>query len=152
MGAGEIGHIVVAENGRSCTCGNRGCLETVASTAAILVQARKVLGQPDLTWEALVAQFKDGEAVITNLITTTGHYLGKAIASLVGGYNIHHIVITGRIGQFGQPLLDVIQAEMQGRVMPALADQTAVSFSSFGDEVVILGCSAMILHEELGII
>jgi N-acetylglucosamine repressor len=152
MGAGEIGHIVMAENGRSCTCGNRGCLETVAGTAAILAQARELLGQPDLTWESLLAKFENGEAVATNLITTVGHYLGKAIASLVGGYNVHHIVITGRMAHFGQPLLDVIQTEMRGRVMPALADQTKISFSSFGDEVVILGCSAMVLHEELGII
>jgi N-acetylglucosamine repressor len=37
--AGEIGHLVVVEEGRQCRCGNRGCLETVASEQAILQRA-----------------------------------------------------------------------------------------------------------------
>ena len=152
MGAGEIGHVVVVENGRSCTCGNRGCLETVAGMVAILEQAQEALGQPDLTWDGLVAAYENGETAVTDIITTTGKYLGKAIASLVGSYNIHHIVITGRVSQFGQPLLDTIQAEMRQRSMPLMADKTQVSFADFGNEVVMLGCSAMILNEELGII
>lgn len=145
MGAGEIGHVVVEENGRSCTCGNRGCLETVASTTVILQQT-------NLTWEALVAAYENGETAVINLITRIGQHLGKAIASLVGSTNIHHIVITGRIAQFGQPLLDTIQAEMEHRAMPIMAKKTEVSFAEFGNEVVMLGCSAMILNEELGII
>lgn len=153
MGAGEIGHIVVVEeNGRSCTCGNRGCLETVAGTAAILEQAQQTLKQPDLVWEDVVNAFAQGEANITSIVTTAGQYLGKAIASLIGGYNIHHIVLTGRVAQFGQPLLDIIHAEMIKRSMPIMAADTQVSFAEFGNEVVILGCSAMILNEELGII
>lgn len=145
MGAGEIGHVVVADNGRSCSCGNRGCLETVASTPAILQQANQ-------TWEELVAAYENGETEIINLITSIGQHLGKAIAALVGSTNIHHIVITGRLAQFGQPLLNTIQAEMRQRAMPIMADNTQVSFAQFGNEVVMLGCSAMILNEELGII
>jgi len=152
MGAGEIGHVVVEENGRSCTCGNRGCLETVAGTSAILEQAQETLDQPNLTWEELVAAFENGETAVTDLITTVGHYLGKTTASLIGSYNIHHIVITGRVALFGQPLLDIIQAEMKKRSMPIMAEKTEVSFAEFGNEVVMLGCSAMILNEELGII
>ena len=145
MGAGEIGHVVVAENGRFCTCGNRGCLETVASTTAILEQV-------NLTWAELVAAYKNEEPESTALITGVGHYLGKAIAALIGSTNIHHIVITGRLAQFGQPLLDTIQAEMRQHAMPLMADKTEVSFAKFGNEVVILGCSAMILNKELGVI
>lgn len=145
MGAGEIGHVVVVDNGRSCTCGNRGCLETVASTTAILAQA-------NLTWAELIAAYENGETAVTDLITNVGNYLGQAIAALVGSTNIHHIVITGRLAQFGQPLLDTIQTEMRHRAMPIMADKTEVSFAKFGNEVVMLGCSAMILNEELGII
>lgn len=152
MGAGEIGHVVVEENGSSCTCGNRGCLETVASTATLLTQAQEALDQPNLTWEELVASYEQDEITAINLITTTGKYLGKAIATLVGSTNIQNIVITGRVSQFGQPFLDTIQAEMRQRSMPIMADKTEVSFAAFGDEVVMLGCSAMILNEELGII
>ncbi|MFO7680650.1 MAG: ROK family transcriptional regulator [Chloroflexota bacterium] len=159
-GAGEIGHVTAVDNGRSCTCGNVGCLETVAGSAAILQDAQTAVNQPDLTWPELVTAYENGETVtstssaqsVTHIINTAGKHMGSAIAALVGVLNVHHIVIHGRIAAFGPPLLAVIQAEMAQRVMPRMAAQTQVSFSTFGSEVVMLGCSAMILNEELGII
>jgi N-acetylglucosamine repressor len=159
-GAGEIGHVTAVDNGRSCTCGNVGCLETVAGSAAILQDAQTAVNQPDLTWPELVTAYENGETVtstssaqsVTHIINTAGKHMGSAIAALVGALNVHHIVIHGRIAAFGPPLLAVIQAEMAQRVMPRMAAQTQVSFSTFGSEVVMLGCSAMILNEELGII
>src|SRR6185437_4916462 len=43
--AGEFGHITVDENGPLCSCGNNGCLETVASCAAIIQDVRTAMGQ-----------------------------------------------------------------------------------------------------------
>ena len=46
--AGELGHVFVADKGAVCRCGNRGCLETVASTDALLALLRPAHGD-DLT-------------------------------------------------------------------------------------------------------
>ena len=43
--AGEVGHIVVDENGPKCGCGNYGCLETFASTGRIVEKARRMIRQ-----------------------------------------------------------------------------------------------------------
>ena len=43
--AGEFGHITVDENAPLCSCGNNGCVETVASCAAIIQGVRTALGQ-----------------------------------------------------------------------------------------------------------
>lgn len=157
MGAGEIGHVVVERfgregNGRLCTCGNHDCLETVASTAAILQQARQATHQPDLDWTAVAAAYHAGDTAVNPLIDSAAVYLGGAIAALVGITNVHHIVLAGRVNQFGEPFLQRIQAEMSRRVMPSLAADTQVSYATFGSEIVMLGCSAMILQQELGII
>jgi N-acetylglucosamine repressor len=153
MGAGEIGHVVVeGMNGRLCTCGNEGCLETVASTAAILQQARDVTGRPEMVWADVVAAYEGGETAVVTLLHTVAAYLGRTIAYLVGAVNVHHVVLAGRVREFGEGWLARIQAEMQRHVMPTLAAQTQICYAAFGPEIVILGCSAMILHEELGII
>lgn len=165
-GAGEIGHVVVAENGETCRCGNRGCLETVSSTRAILQHAQQMAPPqspstaestdpppiPAVTWEAIVAALQAGDTAVGELVTTSGKYLGVAVANLIGSLNIHHIVIAGRVTQFGDTLLAAIQAESKRRALPSMAAATQVTLSTLGSDIVILGSSAMILHHELGII
>jgi N-acetylglucosamine repressor len=145
MGAGEIGHVVVEEDGRNCTCGNAGCLETVAGTAAMMAQA-------DMGWEALVEAYDAGDPAVVAIVQRAANFLGRAIANLVGSLNVHHVALAGRVNRFGPAFLAWIQAELQQRVMPSMAADTQVSYSAHGAEIVMLGCSAMILNQELGII
>jgi len=159
-GAGEIGHVVVDENGTRCVCGNQGCLETVSSTQAILQQAQRAgLAQPEsrlaeaeVTWESLVAAVNAADPTAHNLIAHAGRYLGMAIANLIGGFNIQHIALSGRVSQLGDSFLDAVRTEARRRVLPEMADATDVSYTTLGREIVILGSSALVLQQELGIV
>lgn len=153
LSAGEIGHVVVDDgpNGRPCTCGNTGCLETVASAAAILRQAQDAAGQPDLAWEDVVAAYGEGETAVTAIVHHAANALGQAIAGLIGSLNVRHIVLAGPVSQFSPPFLETIATAARRRVMPALAAATEISATTLGSDMVILGCSAMILRQELGI-
>lgn len=154
LSAGEIGHVVVDDgpDGRPCTCGNTGCLETVASAAAILRQAQEAVGQPDLTWEDVAAAYAQGETAVTAIVHHAANALGQAISGLIGSLNVHHIVLAGPVVALGQPYLQAVTAAARQHVMPTLAAETEINFSTLGSDLVILGCSAMILNEELGII
>ncbi|MFO7537292.1 MAG: ROK family transcriptional regulator [Chloroflexota bacterium] len=159
FGAGEVGHVVVVEpnQGVACRCGLRGCLETVASTRAIWHQAEALApGNPHytagLTWEAIGDALTAGDAATTALITEVGHYLGLTIANLVGSLNIHNLVLAGRIDLFGDTLLSAITHTVQQRVLPAMAADTTVHFSTLGRDIVLLGSAAMVLKHELGIV
>lgn len=159
--AGEIGHVVVAENGELCACGNYGCLETIASTSAILRQAQAIAEtQPDsdlastptLDWDSLVAAFAADDSATTALITRVGQSLGIAVANLIAAFNIHQILISGRVAAFGEVLLQAIQSEARRRVLPSMAAETNISFTTIGADIGILGSAAMLLKNELGII
>ncbi|MCA9951839.1 MAG: ROK family transcriptional regulator [Anaerolineales bacterium] len=161
FGAGEIGHVVVAEQGELCACGNVGCLEKMAGTQTILQKAQLIAAnptlsdlnvRPDVTWETIVAALEAKEPATIELIENTGKYLGVAIANLIGSLNIRHIVIAGRVTRFGDVLLNAARQETQRRVLPTMAAQTAISLSALGDDIVILGGTAMVLQRELGII
>lgn len=140
FGAGEVGQLVVAERD-----GELLTLEDVASTGAILRRAR-ALDSADLGWQAIF----DSPALPT-LIEEVGHYLGIAVANFVTLLNIHHIAITGRMSQFGTPLLTKIMQTANRYTLPTLVEGTQVRFSELGEEIVLLGCSALILKHELGI-
>ncbi len=162
FGAGEIGHVVVNPGGDLCTCGNRGCLETTSSIRAILARAAAVdcpesplSGSGAPTWlhfhEAVLAH--DPAAV--DIAVDAGRYLGAAAASLVGAFNIRNMVLAGRPVDLDGVFLDAMVAEMHQRVLPAMAQATNVRFSSLGvhkaADIVMLGCSALLLNRELGI-
>lgn len=152
FGAGEIGHIVVAEDGPLCNCGNRGCLEAIASTRSILTRGQQLLQNPAADWEDLFHAVDDGHPQLRKMIEEIGSYLGVAMANLIGAFNIHHILIAGRMMRFGEPLLQAARQKAAQRVNPAMAAETHLDFSTLGDDIVLLGSSAMVLKHELGVV
>jgi len=160
-GAGEIGHVVVDASGSPCSCGNVGCLETVASTRAMLDRARRLAAErpesllgrtaaPD--WNALVASARSGDEAALDAVNVAGRALGVALANLVGCYHIRRIVLSGRVADLGRPLLDAAEAEMKRRVLPAMAEAVDLSYSALDGDAVLLGSAAFVMQHELGIV
>ena len=161
-GAGEIGHLVVAEGGPRCNCGNFGCLETVASSAALLARARELardqpgsplarLAPEAITVETIAQAAADGDEGARALIIETGRYLGIAVASLVSILNVRRIVITGRVAPLGATLGDAIVAELARRALPALVRATTVEVLAMSPDAPLLGAAAPLLTYELGL-
>jgi predicted NBD/HSP70 family sugar kinase len=164
FGAGEIGHVVIQPDGLPCRCGNRGCLETLASVQGIIerIQARAA-NQPrsaahlrsrnrqGMNIEHVRRALDDGDPLVRQVVHEAGTALGTSIANLVGVLNVQRIVIAGGIVALGQELLNVIQEEVLRRSLTALARETEVVFSSLGSRITILGASAVFLQQELGL-
>jgi glucokinase-like ROK family protein len=164
FGAGEIGHVVVAENGRPCRCGHVGCLETVASNRAIIERAQATACEDP---HSLLHQFarrpeeigipeicravEAGDEAMRQAILEVGRYLGLAVANLIGVLSVRCILIAGSVTCFGQLLLDAIQQEMVQRSLSAVARETRLGVSSIGSDIVILGAAALVLTQELGL-
>ncbi len=165
FGAGEIGHVMVVENGRQCRCGNFGCLETVASNRAIVRYAQTIAQEDphsplhqfadnpkEITIGAVCQAFAAGDAAIRQMATEVGRYLGIAVANLIGVLSTRRILIVGSVTCFGEVLLDVIRREMIRRSLPMVASETEVGISSISSaDIVILGASALVLTRQLGL-
>ena len=161
-GAGEIGHVRVVDQGKLCSCGQTGCLETVASTRAIIEQAKAILTEDpkselhkfaaspeEITTDILLQAFDAGVEEIEQLVVEAGYYLGIAVAHLVGALNIQHIYIAGSMARFGDILLQAIRSEMRKRAMISLVEDTKVELSSLGQDIVMLGAASHLLTIEL---
>ncbi|MEE8178278.1 MAG: ROK family protein [Acidobacteriota bacterium] len=106
--AGELGHIVVSENGVACTCGGHGCLETEASASAIVRKGEEAVAagrSPALT-EARSKAAKltarmicetaiAGDAASKAIFESVGRYLGIGIAGLTNALNLPLYIIGG---------------------------------------------------------
>jgi len=163
-GAGEIGHIAIVENGTRCRCGNLGCLETVASVPAVLKRASTLArSEPSsllntltprgesITIDTLRQAFEAGDPQARQVIEELGRYLGIAVAGLVGTLNIGHVAIVSELACFGEPLAGTIEEVMLRRSLPALAQDTEVELIDSHPDIVILGASALLLTNELGL-
>ncbi|HUF38706.1 MAG TPA: hypothetical protein VMN57_09295 [Anaerolineales bacterium] len=76
------------------------------------------------------------------MIQDTGRCLGAAAAILAGCFKIHHIILSGRIAAFGEPLLGANSNEMGRRVLPSMAVETTISFAEFEEDIGVLGEAA----------
>ncbi len=165
FGAGEIGHVRVVENGDRCKCGNLGCLETVCSSRAIVKRAQAIArDKPDsllnrfvttpeeLEIGGVLRAFEAGDPDVHSLIAEVGLYLGVAIANLVGVLSVPYVLIAGSVGDFGQPLLDVINREVENRSLARMVSQTSVELASLGPDIVLLGAAALLVHYDLGVL
>ena len=163
-GAGEIGHIAVVEDGLPCRCGNFGCVETVASTRAVVRKAQalapahpasllnRLSAEPGaITIDALREAFEAGDDLARQIVLEAGRYLGIAAAGLVGALNVQHILVVGNMTRFGQPWLEAIRQEMLKRSLAMLARRTHIEMGQLEPNVVILGASALLLTRELGL-
>ncbi len=164
-GAGEIGHVRVVSNGKLCTCGHTGCLETVASSRAIIDQARLLFTDDHqsllhnftqnidaIDTETILQAFVEGDPAVIHIIEEVGCYLGIAVANLVGALNIQNIIIAGSLARFGQPLIDAIQEQMRRSAMSTLAVETVITPSELGQDLVMLGAASLLLSNELGVV
>ena len=140
--AGEIGHVVVRENGELCRCGKRGCLETVASARAVVKQM-KMKSLADV-----VAAFNAGNAAANEVIQTAGRYLGLSLANLIATLNIQKIVLTGDMTRFGEKWLKSVSESMQAGAFSRMTEGTKLEIGTLDSRACILGASAyLLLHD-----
>lgn len=165
VGVGEIGHVTVIENGDLCACGNRGCLETVASSRAIIKRFRNLvennphsyskglLSDPArITLISVLEAFHSGNEDARKVILEAGIALGIAVANLVGVLGSCHVLLRGDVVGSGQFLIDTMTEEMSRRTLPSLARSTEIGIADVGPDIVIQGASALILQNELGVL
>jgi glucokinase-like ROK family protein len=161
-GAGEIGHVIVQENGTLCRCGKRGCLETVSSASAVVQRAREFSGQyagsklaqdpSKISFDSIVTAFQTGDPLAQRVVVDAAHYLGMSIASLVGTLNIQKIVITGEMARFGDTWLKVIEESMQQAGFTHMVQGTRIEIGKLDYRGYILGASSLLLMEDYSLL
>jgi N-acetylglucosamine repressor len=148
FGAGEIGHTTVRPDGDPCRCGRNGCLETVASTRAIL---RRLAGHGFSRMPEVVAALEAGDAEVAAAVDDAGRQIGVAVAWLVGALNIDRVVLVGGAAQLGEPWLGAVRDTMRTSALGLLAAETTVEIGQLHDDGVVLGASALLMTQELGL-
>jgi predicted NBD/HSP70 family sugar kinase len=144
--AGEIGHIQARPDGAMCRCGKRGCLETLATTHALVSLMRETHGE-DFDLAQLVDLSKSGDPAATRVITDAGRAVGRVIADLSSNLDLGMVVVGGDLIPAGEPLLQGIRESIQLFAMPGVG-QASVTAALLGDRAEMLGALALVISNQ----
>jgi glucokinase-like ROK family protein len=145
--SGEIGHCPVVEDGPLCGCGRRGCLETVASTMALVKAAKtaiagksstilsKTKGEIDIA--AITAAASKNDKVAMRILDQASEYLGRGLSYLLNILNPEMIVLGGPVAQAGDYLLREVRASVARHAL--LPHGVAIVPSTLGDRAELAG-------------
>ncbi len=157
----EIGHVQVMPNGPQCGCGQRGCLESVASRLAISAQLAKAayrgeaptilkLAGTDVAQmrSKIIAEAIDnGEKVVEDIVREAARWIGIAIAGVINIMAPDVVILGGGLVEAMPKLFTgQVTKSAKKRVMPAYADTFKVVAAELGDDAVTMGSAAWARH------
>lgn len=139
--AGELGHVAVTADGYLCRCGNRGCLETVAGTRALVGAVSHSRG-PGTTLADVFALAAADDPGCVRVLGDAGRAVGRALTGICAVLDPRLIVIGGRAAAAGAPLLGGVR-EVLSRSLPPALSQGVVVAGELGERAEVLGAVAL---------
>ena len=143
--AGELGHTVVDLHGRICRCGNRGCLETLVGSQALLDDLRPSLGE--ISVADMLERAAAGDVACRRIIADAGSAIGAALASLCNLINPERIVVGGDLAEAGDLLLEPARLALARGAIASAAANVELVPGVLGDRAEVLGAIALALRD-----
>lgn len=156
--AGEFSHIPLFNNGKLCSCGKSGCLETETSLLVIIEKAKQGLlnGKVSVLTASQLEHYEDASKAITmavhdgdrfaiDLFSQAGYNIGRGVAILIHIINPELIILSGRGSSAGRIWQAPIQQALNETCIPRLAASTTIEMSTLGYEAELIGAAALVM-------
>jgi predicted NBD/HSP70 family sugar kinase len=144
--AGEVGHTLVAEGGAVCRCGNRGCLETLASARAI-AELLSTSRREEISTRRLLELSAAGDQAAQRLIGDAGRAIGLAVANLCNVLNPECVIVGGDLSAAGEVLLEPIRQAVRRNAIPSAVGDVEIASGVLGERAELLGALALVMHD-----
>ena len=154
--AGEMGHVIIRDQGRSCSCGRKGCLETYVSATGIKRTVSKFLAKYDeksvlhdipfnkISAKKLATAAYGGDKLAIESFEYTGRLLGKTLANVAAMNNPEAIFLSGGLAKAGDLILKPTQYHMEDNLLSVLKGKIKLELSSIDTNAGVLGSAALV--------
>jgi N-acetylglucosamine repressor len=160
--AGEIGHVMVDENGPLCGCGKYGCLETLASTTRIVEKTKKIIRQgtdsilnnvnnaDSITLDMVIDAAEKNDLTAKNIILDSARYLAIGISDLVNTLNPEKIVLGKEFVKYSKLVMDQINKIVYNKALKYPLMDLEIITSELGEKTSALGAAIIPLQKIFG--
>ncbi|MCJ1714613.1 ROK family transcriptional regulator [Curtobacterium sp. VKM Ac-2922] len=146
--AGDITHVRIDAAGDTpCSCGNTGCLETVASGAA-LVRILSAAGAPVTSTADVVRLASDADPEATRAVRLAGRYLGEVLAANVNFFNPDAVYLGGILSTL-DPFVAAVRSQLYESCHPLMTEHLAIERASLGADAGLVGAGQFALQRGL---
>ena len=152
--AGEFGHTCVADGGRECGCGHKGCLETYVGAKGIVRTAQELMAASDapslmrnledLSPRTIAECCNQGDEMAIEVYRRTGYMLGIGLANYASIVDPEAVILTGGISHAGRWLLGPTRESFDNHVFGNMRGKVKLVVSELDDrERDVLGASVL---------
>jgi glucokinase len=156
--AGEIGHMIIKAGGPRCGCGNRGCLEALASRKAMTrdiakaikrgskTKLKKLLGKnmSAIPSSALKEAYDAGDKVTVEVVRRAAKYIGIGIGSLVNVLGPQVVILGGGVIEaLGNDIIERIDASARAVAFEVAAKDMKIVQAELGDDAGVTGAALL---------
>ncbi|WP_416148498.1 ROK family transcriptional regulator [Salipaludibacillus sp. HK11] len=159
--AGEIGHTVIDSDGPECSCGNKGCFQTLASGYALKERTKEQIKQGVetsltdkigtdmdlLDGQQIFESALEGDPLAKRVLHETGEYLGVGILNIIHFLNPSMIIIGGGVSKADLFIMKPVIDSIQVRALSERAKKTKIVVSELGEEGSLIGACTLVLSE-----
>jgi glucokinase len=157
--AGQVGHITVDPHGAICSCGNRGCLETVFSARAIEAEAmaavrrgcdsvltRLFREQPQLaTCRTIFQAASEDDELACTIVSDAVYRLAGGLAGLLHIFDPEVLIVGGYIADAGDALFNPLREAVRLRTRFSLGREVPIVEQEVSDKSGIVGAAGLVL-------
>lgn len=143
--AGEIGHSPFGVSDLACPCGRVGCLETVASAAAMAARLSERAGAP-VGVDEFVERCRSGVPEAVSILDQAGDALGRALGTVGNLLNPDVFVVGGPLAGLGDLYLPSIRRGMAATAIDGVLRSGRLVTSSLGERAEALGATVLVMR------
>jgi glucokinase len=147
----EVGHHVVDPSGPECSCGFRGCWESLAAGPAMVAWMEKhapsgYLHRQGITAKRICELAQQGDELAQQAVEHEGYYLGLGLANLISLFAPDAIVLSGSVMKSASLFMDRIREVIRSGCRFVPADKTELTLASLGDDTNLIGAARVWHH------
>ena len=160
--AGELGHIIIHEDGLPCNCGARGCLEAYASATGVIKRTLRAIKEgkktiltglvhnhlEDISCELVYKAAEKGDELCSWIVEETARYLGVGIASIVNVLNPQMVILAGGMTKAKDLLFKPVRRYAQHYALKEAIKGVRIVPARLGDDAGAIGAAAVVLKRK----
>ncbi len=153
--AGELGHTVIEPGGPQCSCGRRGCLETLTSATAMVRMAREAMDrgvitelfrEENLEARDIIMAARAGDRLALEIVEKAAYYLGIGLGNIINILNPDTIVIGGGVSRAGELLFEPLCRAARENCLESAGSIVRIVPAQLGNDAGFVGAAQLVLQ------